>query len=199
MMITRIRFLFEKFFSKIIKGISSRNISPMLFSFLGLISSFLSAFFYINALNSNFYLLLATFFFLLSGFFDAIDGAVARASKKTTLFGAYMDSILDRYVDIIIGISFIIGRLCSFFWGLFYIIGALMVSYTRARAESIGINLGGIGFAERGERIIFLLFFSLIAIIDYNFFEYGIIFLSFLCHFTAIQRSIYVFLKTKKT
>jgi len=199
MMISRIRFLFEKFFSKIIKGISSRNISPMLFSFLGLISSFLSAFFYINALNSNFYLLLATFFFLLSGFFDAIDGAVARASKKTTLFGAYMDSILDRYVDIIIGISFIIGRLCSFFWGLFYIIGALMVSYTRARAESIGINLGGIGFAERGERIIFLLFFSLIAIIDYNFFEYGIIFLSFLCHFTAIQRSIYVFLKTKKT
>jgi archaetidylinositol phosphate synthase len=198
-MITRIRFLFEKFFSKIIKGISSRNISPMLFSFLGLFFSFLSAFFYINALNSNFYLLLATFFFLLSGFFDAIDGAVARASKKTTLFGAYIDSILDRYVDIIIGISFIIGKLCSFFWGLFYIIGALMVSYTRARAESIGINLGGIGFAERGERIIFLLFFSLIAIIDYNFFEYGIIFLSFLCHFTAIQRSIYVFLKTKKT
>ncbi|MEM2986485.1 MAG: CDP-alcohol phosphatidyltransferase family protein, partial [Nitrososphaerota archaeon] len=135
---------------------------------------------------------------LLSGFFDAIDGAVARASGKVTLFGAYMDSVLDRYVDIIIGISFIIGKLCSFFWGIFYIAGALMVSYTRARAESIGINLSGIGFAERGERIIFLLLLSLIATINYNFFEYGIIILSFLCHFTAIQRSIHVFLLTKK-
>ena len=197
-MITRIRFLFEKFFSKLIKGISSRNISPTFFSFLGLLFSFFSAFFYINALNGNFYLFLATLFLLLSGFFDTIDGAVARVSKKTTLFGAYIDSVLDRYVDIIIGTSFIIGKLCSFFWGFFYIIGALMVSYTRARAESIGINLGGIGIAERGERIILLLLFSLIAIINYNFFEYGIIFLSFLCHFTAIQRSIYVFLQTKK-
>ncbi|MEM2928675.1 MAG: CDP-alcohol phosphatidyltransferase family protein [Nitrososphaerota archaeon] len=197
-MITRIRFLFEKFFNKIIKEISSRNISPMFFSFLGLFLSFFSAFFYIIALNGFFYLFLAAFFLLLSGFFDAIDGAVARASGKVTLFGAYMDSVLDRYVDIIIGISFIIGKLCSFFWGIFYIAGALMVSYTRARAESIGINLSGIGFAERGERIIFLLLLSLIATINYNFFEYGIIILSFLCHFTAIQRSIHVFLLTKK-
>jgi len=197
-MINRIRFLFEIFFNKLIKKISLRNISPMLFSFLGLFFSFFSAFFYIIALNGNIYLILAASFLLLSGFFDAIDGAIARASGKVTLFGAYIDSVLDRYVDIIIGTSFIIGKLCSFFWGLFYIIGALMVSYTRARAESIGINLSGIGIAERGERIIFLLFLSLITTINYNFFEYGIIFLSFLCHFTAIQRSIHVFLQTKK-
>ncbi|MEM1574570.1 MAG: CDP-alcohol phosphatidyltransferase family protein [Nitrososphaerota archaeon] len=196
-MITRIRFLFEKIFNKIIKEISSRNISPMFFSFLGLFFSFFSAFFYIIALNGIFYLFLATFFLLLSGFFDAIDGAVARTSGKVTLFGAYIDSVLDRYVDIIIGISFIIGKLCSFFWGFLYIIGALMVSYTRARAESIGINLSGIGFAERGERIIFLILLSLITAIDYGLFEYGIILLSFLCHFTAIQRTIHVFLKTK--
>lgn len=197
-MISRTRFLFEKIFSKLIKDISSKNISPIFFSFLGLFLSFFSAFFYIIALNGTFFLLLATFFLLLSGFFDAIDGAIARASGKTTLFGTYIDSVLDRYVDIIIGISFIIGKLCSFFWGILYIVGALMVSYTRARAESIGINLGGIGLVERGERIIFLLSLSLISLINYNFFEYGIILLSFLCHFTAIQRSLYVFLLIKR-
>lgn len=197
-MINRIRFLFEKFFSKLIEGIGSRNISPTFFSFLGLFFSFFSAFFYINALNGTFYLLLAAFFLLLSGFFDAIDGAIARASGKITLFGAYIDSVLDRYVDIIISIGFILGKLCSFFWGILYIVGALMVSYTRARAESIGVDLKGIGFAERGERIIFLLLLSLITLINYNFFEYGIILLSLLCHFTAIQRSLYVFFSIKK-
>lgn len=98
---------------------------------------------------------------LLSGFLDAIDGAVARASGSASRRGAFLDSFIDRVCEIIYGLSFIeLGFnpiLVLLFTG-----SSLLVSYTRSRGESLGVQLMGVGLMERAERLVALALSSLI-------------------------------------
>jgi CDP-diacylglycerol--glycerol-3-phosphate 3-phosphatidyltransferase len=97
----------------------------------------------------------------LSGALDILDGALARASGQVSPFGAFLDSVLDRYSDLLVlaGLVFLFMRLNrpeAVAATLLALIGTVMVSYTRARAESVGVDCR-VGFMERGERIIVLL------------------------------------------
>jgi len=90
-----------------------------------------------------------------SALFDGVDGRVAAATNRKTRFGAMLDSTLDRYVDF-----FIFGALMYHFRGRWPVllafaalVGAVMVSYTRARAEGLGIDCRG-GIMQRPERLI---------------------------------------------
>lgn len=98
-------------------------------------------------------------FILAVGALDVIDGAVARAHKAESKSGALLDSTLDRVVDAVI--------LLYFDWPQFYalfaaLLGTFLVSYVRARAESLGLAMRGVGFMERGERLLYLAAASLI-------------------------------------
>jgi CDP-diacylglycerol---glycerol-3-phosphate 3-phosphatidyltransferase len=106
-------------------------------------------------------LMLGGILVLLAGGFDALDGAVARVTGKTSEFGGFLDSTIDRYSEaVVFG-----GLLIYFARGddgmlpilLIYatIVGSLMISYTRAKAEQIGIK-GDVGFAQRLERVLIL-------------------------------------------
>ncbi len=95
---------------------------------------------------------------LIGGLFDMLDGQVARASKKASRFGALYDSVIDRYSELImfLGIcyylvahSYLISSIISFL----AMIGSIMVSYVRARAESLGIACT-VGLMQRPERIV---------------------------------------------
>ncbi len=96
--------------------------------------------------------------------FDLADGAVARRTNRATTFGAFYDSTLDRIAD-----GFLFGGLTFFFaanaWhrsmpmvavGLLGMIATFSISYTRARAETLGIAMKGVGMMERAERITLL-------------------------------------------
>jgi CDP-diacylglycerol--glycerol-3-phosphate 3-phosphatidyltransferase len=105
--------------------------------------------------------LLGGVFTLLTGFLDTLDGSLARATGQNKKFGAFLDSVLDRYTELIIylGIWFYFYRSNAetpySLLILLIIFGSLMVSYTRARAEGLGERCL-VGFFQRGERIILL-------------------------------------------
>jgi CDP-diacylglycerol---glycerol-3-phosphate 3-phosphatidyltransferase len=94
---------------------------------------------------------------LITGLLDTLDGSLARAMGQSKKFGAFLDSVLDRYTEL-----FIYLGICGYFYRLkeallilLILFGSLMVSYTRARAEGLGERCL-VGFFQRGERIILL-------------------------------------------
>jgi archaetidylinositol phosphate synthase len=93
---------------------------------------------------------------LLSGFFDIVDGSVARVTNQRSEKGAFLDSCFDRISEVVIfaGISY--GKLADPLSCLVGLGMSLLVSYTRARAESLGFELKGIGVGERAERILII-------------------------------------------
>ena len=78
---------------------------------------------------------------LTSGLFDALDGAIARTYGEVTKFGGFFDSLLDRYADAVVLCGIMLGGLTELYWGLAALIGSLLVSYSRARAEAAGIKM----------------------------------------------------------
>lgn len=100
----------------------------------------------------------------LTAFFDVLDGSVARRTGTSTLFGAFYDSTLDRLAD---GVLF--GGLAFFYASgsahdsrtmvvvaMTGLLATFLTSYTRARAEALGIEMRGVGMMERPERIVLL-------------------------------------------
>ncbi len=140
-------------------------------------------------------------FILLSGFFDVLDGSVAREAKRVTAYGGFIDSVSDRYSDAAI----LIGAMCSgeiampslyppipWFWGAVALIGSYMVSYTRAKAEAAGTS-ATIGIAERAERLIIIAAGAITGYLNIAVFTVAI-----LTHITTIQRIYHVKTMLKK-
>lgn len=105
----------------------------------------------------------AGWFLGLTALFDVLDGTVARRTGRSTVFGAFYDSTLDRVAD-----GFVLGGLTAFYAmnavhksvpmvvvGMLGIIGTFLVSYTRARAEALGID-AKVGVMQRPERVVLL-------------------------------------------
>lgn len=95
---------------------------------------------------------------LFAGLFDMLDGQVARIGKMSSSFGAMFDSVLDRYSELVLflGICYYLVAHHYFLSSLFAfiaLIGSMMVSYTRARAEGLGIECKG-GMMQRPERVV---------------------------------------------
>ncbi len=95
---------------------------------------------------------------LFAGLFDMLDGQVARLGKMSSSFGAFLDSVLDRYSELFmfLGICYYLVAhhyLISSLFAFIGLIGSMMVSYTRARAEGLGIECKG-GLMQRPERVI---------------------------------------------
>ena len=132
------------------------RISPNVLTISSLIPAALAAYHLANGR-----LTLAGLWIIAAGFLDVIDGAVARALGKMSPFGAVLDSVTDRAADafIYVGAVFYFYRIDQplyVFLTMVALAGALMVSYTRARAENTVIDCK-VGFAERGERMVLML------------------------------------------
>jgi len=148
-------------------------------------------------------LLLGFLLFLLSGFLDVVDGAVARTAGQTSAAGAFLDGVLDRYVEalLILGLLFYIGPEAEFIipigaWAGILIFGAVMTSFVRAYADHRGLvkdqevlakNMGGL--LERGERLILIYAGMMGALLFGDGWLLGAIVLAaFLSNLTAVQR-----------
>lgn len=175
--------------------------TPNTISIVGFILSLASAVAYaVVQRHPVLFLVLAMLFMLASGFCDTLDGIVARTFNQASTFGAFFDSVLDRYADIVIYAGVIISGLFNPIWGLAALAGSVLVSYTRARAEGVGIKMESVGFAERAERMLILCIFTIAAVFYLPALQIGIIVLAVITNVTVIQRAYYVFkaLKNQK-
>ena len=111
-----------------------------------------------SSLGLNWYLssLAGSVMLLISGFFDIVDGCVARATKRSSKRGAYLDSVFDKISESIIFISIALGGLANPIISQAALSLSLLVSYTRAKAEAVGIELRGVGIGERAERLLLI-------------------------------------------
>ena len=158
-------------------------IHPNIFTLCGLFFSLVASVLIASADR----LLLAGFSLVVSGFFDLLDGAVARNMNAETRFGGFFDSVLDRYSDLMImfGLSVHFLRNADSFSSMatfFAAIGVAIIPYARARAEAASIPCKN-GLLERPERIILLsigLFFNVCGPV--------VLILAVLTHVTVLQR-----------
>ncbi len=197
-MLTKLKRKIQTMFTAEAKIAHKIGLTPNKTSAIGIALAFLSAIAYTAWQTHILYLLLATVLLLLSGFCDALDGILARLYHETTAFGGFLDSLLDRYADAAVYAGIIISGLCDALWGLTALIGSLLVSYTRAKAEAAGIKMESIGLAERAERIIILAIASITAMFWLPSLNIGIILLAILSNLTVLQRGLHVYNKLKK-
>ncbi|MCL0103091.1 CDP-alcohol phosphatidyltransferase family protein [Dehalococcoidia bacterium] len=106
------------------------------------------------------YLFLGGFLVLFAGWFDMLDGALARISGKSTRFGTLLDSTVDRFSEAVVFLGLLVfylaqGATLEILLIYFTIVGSIMVSYVRARAEGLGLR-SEVGLFARPERVILL-------------------------------------------
>jgi phosphatidylglycerophosphate synthase len=194
-MLTRFKAKVQSAIKTQAKAADKLGLTPNTISALGIFFALLSALAYATGRQN---LSLAVALLLLSGYCDMLDGALARLHQKTTPFGGYLDSLLDRYADSAVYTGIIVGGMCTIQWGLLALIGSLLVSYARARAEAAGVKMESIGLAERAERIIILAAASIAEIFLKNALEASIILLAVLTNLTVAQRSLHAYKMLKK-
>jgi archaetidylinositol phosphate synthase len=190
-MLNKLRNQLEPFINWLAHLVASIGLSPNQLSLLGFISSIAAGIMYSlssqTTSNSPYMIVqLGGIILLIAGFFDVLDGAVARLTNKASKRGAYLDSILDKVAEIFILISIYLGGLSSAIWCLIAVSLALLVSYTRARAESLDIPLIGIGIGERAERLLILALIGMIPLTGAM--QIAVIIVSIVSGVTIIQR-----------
>jgi len=169
--------------------LAKTKITPNQVTFLGLLVNSTVA--YLIAKGELSYLIIGILIWV-AGFFDALDGSVARITGRTTTFGTFWDSVLDRYSDSVIYFGILLhflelGKANYVVLTVIAIIGSLIVSYTRARAESLGGSCE-VGLMPRSVRIIVLG-----AGFCINQVFWGLLIIAFLSHLTVIQRILHVY------
>jgi CDP-diacylglycerol--glycerol-3-phosphate 3-phosphatidyltransferase len=162
------------------------GITPNMLTLTGLVGNIVAAFFL-----SRGALLVGGLIILIVGPLDALDGALARLRDEPSPFGAFLDSVTDRYSEL-----FIFGGLMLYYvqhedWLWTSVVyaaaaGSVLVSYTRARAEGVGYKAKR-GLLTRAER-----FAILIPSLIFNFAEIGLALIAIFANYTALQRIYHV-------
>ena len=168
-------------------------------SYIALLFTVISAYFIIKER-----FILAALFFLIAGFLDFVDGAVARHRKQATKKGAYLDTILDRYTEAIIIFSMMfifIPTLIidSRIWLFLCLFGSMMTTYAKAAAsEKKIIDELSVGVLQRQDRILLLIVALFAAAFSLAVLGYFIIVLAILTNISALQRIFLTMTRRKK-
>ena len=169
---------------KVGKGFAATGLSPNFWTVVGLIIALASAVVY--GMGMEFGLIIGGILLLVSGFFDMVDGQVARVTGKTSKKGEYLDSMFDKISEVAIFLGILVGGYAEPYLVLLAITLSLLVSYARAKSDLINIKLQGIGIGERAER---LLVIAIIGII--GFMDYAVIIVVIIAGITLIQIMIF--------
>ena len=176
------RSLLSRIIAPVIDGMIALRITPSMITIAGLIGC-IPAMILVSQGN----LLLGGIIFFVSSLLDLFDGALARKSNSSSDRGALLDSVADRVSEALImagilyfGWSIQDKSIVLFSFGS--VVGSLLVSYIRARAEGLGLNLSD-GWFTRPERVILIS-----GLLLFNLVSQGLILLTILTFFTALQR-----------
>jgi len=165
------------------RGFAATGLSPNFWTAVGLGFALLSAIVY--GMGIEFGLIIGGVLLLVSGFFDMVDGQVARVTGKTSKKGSYLDSMFDKIAEVAIFLGILVGGYAEPYLVFLAITLSLLVSYARAKSDIINVKLQGIGIGERAER---LLVIAIIGII--GFMDYAVIIVVIITGITLIQRMI---------
>ena len=169
---------------KVGKGFAATGLSPNFWTVVGLVIALASAVVY--GMGMEFGLIIGGILLLVSGFFDMVDGQVARVTGKTSKKGEYLDSMFDKISEVAIFLGILVGGYAEPYLVLLAITLSLLVSYARAKSDLINIKLQGIGIGERAERLL------VIAVIGiFGFMDYSVVIVVIIAGITLIQRMIY--------
>jgi archaetidylinositol phosphate synthase len=148
--------------------------------------------------------------FVVSGFIDMVDGAVARATNNSTDKGAFIDGVVDRYVELllILGLALYLGQgeflsLAYEVWLVLLLFGSLMTSFVRAYADHRGLvkdpgelkRMGGL--LERAERLVLLYVGMVLGIFNSQWLMAMIAVTAVLANLTALQRILFAIRREK--
>lgn len=179
------------------------GVNPNVLTWISVVFAFIAGlFFYFSSPNFellNYFLFAAALFVFLNGFFDAIDGKVAKLTHKISKRGDFLDHALDRYADV-----FIVGGLALSSWcrwpsiGLLAIVGMLLTSYMGTQSQAIGYKREYSGLLGRADRLVLLMIVPLVQHIllryDLQIFwgfyllEWVLIYFAVMGNITAVQR-----------
>ena len=169
---------------KIGKGFASTGISPNFWTVIGLLFALCAAVIY--GMGIEYGLIIGGLLLLVSGFFDIVDGQVARITGQISKKGGYLDSMFDKISETIIFLGILVGGYAEPYLVLLAITLSLLVSYARAKSDSLNIKLQGVGIGERAERLL------VIAIIGiFGLMEIAVIIVIIIATITLIQRMIF--------
>ena len=176
---------------RIVDLVAATGISPNTLTLLGLIVNGVAAAFFARG---QFRLAASVVFF--AAFLDMLDGQVARRERRVTAFGAFFDSTLDRYADMALYMGLLVyyavnARSSYVVLAAVATAGSVMVSYSRARAESL-IPSCKVGFMERPERLVLLILGGL-----FNRMAPALWVISVVSTLTVIHRIVYTWQETK--
>src|SRR5262245_15028481 len=174
-----------------------QRVHPNTLTTLGFIVTMSLAFFY-----HDHHIRIAGFLILLGGFFDIIDGRVARLSGLGSKFGAFYDSTLDRISEIAVFFGILslynsyrqaLGDVCMIYLPMLAMAGSLMVSYTRGRADALGLDCRA-GLLCSAERVVLIVASSLFFAGQWNGLATKVVIfrLAVLTNLTALQRIVWV-------
>ncbi len=180
------------------------NANPNYISWAGLILALVAGVILYRSWHNHWLLLLGSFVVLLSGYFDALDGKVAKLSGKASKKGDYLDHVFDRYADV-----FMIGGVALSGWanpylGAMALVGVLLTSYMGTQAQAVGAPRLYAGLLGRADRVILNTLFPIIQFVmlalGYGAIEWGvysvswmevmILYFAIMGNFTAVQRAI---------
>jgi len=163
------------------KAMVSTRIPPSIWSGMGLASAVGSGLVFSGMLLRSYQL--AAILILVSGFMDIADGLVARLTDKVSKRGTFLDSTLDRIGEVAIYTGIGVGGSVEPTVVILALSSSLLVSYIRARGESLGVSLRGVGIGERSERLLVLALLSL-----FNMLEAALYVVFFVASVTVAQR-----------
>lgn len=184
---------FDPYLYRVLKIFLGGRGNPNYFTLFGFLATLVASLFIFNG-----FWLLAGLAIILSGLFDLFDGVIARKLGRVTAFGSFLDSVLDRYSDLLLLISLLIHYLRKgdpylAILTSFVSMGTILIPYVRAKAEALQVPCS-IGLMERAERIILL---SAGAI--FQWMEPVLWILAIFTHFTVLQRIYYVWKKLRNS
>ena len=182
-MLNNLRDILKPTLEKIGKTFASTGLSPNFWTVVGFVFAIIAALVY--GLGLEFGLIIGGILLLVSGFFDMIDGQVARVTGKTSQKGSYLDSMFDKIAEVAIFLGLLIGGYAEPYLVMLAITLSLLVSYARAKSDALNIKLQGVGIGERAER---LLVIAIIGIIGYM--EPAVIIVVIIAGITLVQRMI---------
>jgi CDP-diacylglycerol--glycerol-3-phosphate 3-phosphatidyltransferase len=187
------------FTQHLVRLLAKTPITPNALTWFGLLLSIGA-----GVLISTGHIFAAGFVVLIGGFFDMLDGALARLTNSTSRFGAILDSTLDRMSEAVILLAILVAYVRGYVEpavagvvvvGLAWL-GSLLVSYIRARAEALGVECE-VGLFTRAERVVILVLGLLLSQFD-SALMIALAVIAALSLVTAGQRLIYVWQKTRK-
>ena len=182
-MLDRLRARLESNLQSVGKGFAAIESSPTAWTIVGLLVSVLAAAAYASSGFRG--EAVGGALVLVAGCFDIVDGAVARVTGRTSKRGAFLDSTLDRVAEVAVFAGILVGGYSLSILVLLALSFSLLVSYTRAKGDALGVALSGVGIGERSERLLILAILSVLGLA-----YWGVLLVLIVALYTFLERTI---------